>query len=261
MMITDADMVWRRVNRALCRLLDRPRSELEGATFLDVTHPDDVGPGRAEFQKLRDGQIDHIRQEKRYLRRDGTSVWVLIHAMPIRVDGATPSGYYVIAHNIDPQRRAELELSRTVDYLEARLEDEASNTDKVRADLEATQRELASSRERLRAIAEAMPDMVVRVQRDGTILDIAGFLEIAPEAEPSEIIGRTVQTVLPTRYSLQAMDMIAQVLNSGEPGRLGFEMAIGDEAHTFEARFVRCADDEVLAVIRPISEMMSIVDW
>jgi diguanylate cyclase (GGDEF)-like protein/PAS domain S-box-containing protein len=63
-----------RVNDALCELLGRDRDELQGLSWIDVTHPDDAASTQAQFEALADGRRRHLDLEKRYVRPDGSPV-------------------------------------------------------------------------------------------------------------------------------------------------------------------------------------------
>ena len=49
--------------------------ELEGLTFRDITHPEDLPRDIEQIAKLTRGEIPHYATEKRYLRKDGTVMW------------------------------------------------------------------------------------------------------------------------------------------------------------------------------------------
>jgi PAS domain S-box-containing protein len=76
---------WLRVNRALARLLGYTVSELVGGmTFQDVTHPDDLAKDEDLFDKLRRGAIPWYHLPKRYVRRDGSVIHILLTASVVR---------------------------------------------------------------------------------------------------------------------------------------------------------------------------------
>ncbi len=106
------------VNAALCRLLDRRADELLGRSSAWLTHPDDAdGHGRAGA--LIDGAAHGVaRVEKRYVRRDGSTVWALLTMS--HVPG--PEGQrWTLAHYLDvtERRRVASELEASRDELEA----------------------------------------------------------------------------------------------------------------------------------------------
>jgi PAS domain S-box-containing protein len=76
MAITSSEGVFKRVNRALGDLLGYQRSELEGRHFLAITHVDDGGVSSEALRALAAGEVDDVRLEKRYLHREGHTVWV-----------------------------------------------------------------------------------------------------------------------------------------------------------------------------------------
>jgi PAS domain S-box-containing protein len=68
-----------RVNRLMCEMLGYTEAELlKGLTFLDITHPDDRERNRRLVAPLLRGDVDCFQIEKRYLRKDGSTVWVSV---------------------------------------------------------------------------------------------------------------------------------------------------------------------------------------
>ena len=65
-----------RVNRRLCEILGYPEAELLQLTGRQISHPDDLDIINEQRPRLYAGEIDSVRVEKRYLRKDGSVVWV-----------------------------------------------------------------------------------------------------------------------------------------------------------------------------------------
>jgi PAS domain S-box-containing protein len=63
------------VNPALCLVLCRDAQALIAATWMEVTHPDDVSVGEGLLHDLVVGTISSFRVWKRYLRPDGSVLW------------------------------------------------------------------------------------------------------------------------------------------------------------------------------------------
>jgi len=53
-------------------------------TFHDITHPDDVGEDVAQGERVKAGELDTYLMEKRYVRKDGTIVWVHLTVSAVR---------------------------------------------------------------------------------------------------------------------------------------------------------------------------------
>lgn len=78
------------VNQAVCDLLGRSDAELVGRHFAEVTHHEDVGQSVSAFAPLAAGEVSNGHLEKRYLRADGTPVWVDMTATVVRGRDGTP---------------------------------------------------------------------------------------------------------------------------------------------------------------------------
>src|SRR5436190_2582222 len=63
------------VNPAFCSMLGFSEEELCTKHCVQFSPPEDADKDWALFQQLRAGLIDHYQLEKRYFRRDGSTVW------------------------------------------------------------------------------------------------------------------------------------------------------------------------------------------
>ena len=103
---------WLRVNTVLCRLVGYEREELLRLTFRDVTHPDDLRTDLAQIDELLAGRRAWYELDKRYLRRDGTEVWVHLTVALARDDARRPLFLITQVQDITERRRNEAELVR-----------------------------------------------------------------------------------------------------------------------------------------------------
>lgn len=67
-----------RVNPAFCRIVDRSMQEVLAMTADQLTHPDDRAQDEQLLGALVTGQQLVYQRDKRYLRGDGTAVWVSV---------------------------------------------------------------------------------------------------------------------------------------------------------------------------------------
>ncbi len=72
------------VNDHLCRMLGYTRDELLGLSALGLTHPDDLELTKSLLRPLVAGELDVIKYEKRYVHKNGTSVWVSVSTTAVR---------------------------------------------------------------------------------------------------------------------------------------------------------------------------------
>jgi diguanylate cyclase (GGDEF)-like protein/PAS domain S-box-containing protein len=84
-----------RVNRRLCEMLGYSEDQLLQLTGRQISHPDDLDVINAQRPSLYAGEIDAVRVEKRYLRKDGSVIWVAFTMVVER--GAAGEPQYEIA--------------------------------------------------------------------------------------------------------------------------------------------------------------------
>ncbi|HVY65503.1 MAG TPA: EAL domain-containing protein [Gammaproteobacteria bacterium] len=95
------------VNPQLCEMLGYSEAELLGLTVAQITHPDDAGKTDDLRDQLRSGAIKSFKVEKRYLRKDGTPLWVGLTIAVKRDRRGRPAYDVSIVEDISDRKRAE----------------------------------------------------------------------------------------------------------------------------------------------------------
>ena len=75
---------WLRVNRRLGEIVGYEPEELLQTTFQEITHPDDLEGNLAQLRRLLADELRTYTMEKRYLKRDGSIVWVNLTVSLVR---------------------------------------------------------------------------------------------------------------------------------------------------------------------------------
>jgi len=73
-------------NKAFCLMLGYSEKELELRTWQEVTHPDDVAGNLAAGRQVLDGARSYYTMDKRYVRKDGATVWASLFGNFVRND-------------------------------------------------------------------------------------------------------------------------------------------------------------------------------
>jgi diguanylate cyclase (GGDEF)-like protein/PAS domain S-box-containing protein len=118
MVIVSLDGRLVKANQALCRILGYEREELEALSFEDITPSDDLAEDFVMRRKLLEGTLPLWQAEKRYLRRDGSLVWVQLTATVLRDTHGSAQCFDVQVEDIT-ERRAHQEQIRQLAYFDA----------------------------------------------------------------------------------------------------------------------------------------------
>ncbi len=107
----------------------------------------------------------------------------------------------------------------------------------------------------LQAVFQALPDLYFRLSADGTFLDVqAGSLsDLYLPIE--ELLGKRIQDTS-RRLAQQFQQAIDQTLRTRSLVMIEYAFTIGGEKRLFEARFLPLLEDQVVVVVRNITERM-----
>jgi diguanylate cyclase (GGDEF)-like protein/PAS domain S-box-containing protein len=108
--IADLNGVPMRVNSAMCALLGRPEELLVGRLWTEYTHPDDVPLRQAVLMRVTSGHDTYV-DERRYVRPDGTVVWVSSHVRLVRDEWGEPQYFLAQLGDITERKSMEQELA------------------------------------------------------------------------------------------------------------------------------------------------------
>ena len=112
MALVGTDGRWLRVNRSLCGTVGYSEGELLEKSFQDITHPEDLGKDLGQARRLLGGEIGSYQLEKRYIRKDGSVVWILLNGSLVRDEEGGPLYFIAQVQDISGRKRAEDQLQR-----------------------------------------------------------------------------------------------------------------------------------------------------
>jgi PAS domain S-box-containing protein len=118
------------VNEGFCRLVGYSAEELRAMTWQQITHPEDLELDLRTAGFLDERGHHHYTIEKRYVRKDGSTVWVSLHGNFVKDDQGRPLFGVACAVDISERRekQAALELAdRRKDEFLAMLAHELRN--------------------------------------------------------------------------------------------------------------------------------------
>ncbi|AFZ19649.1 GAF domain-containing protein [Allocoleopsis franciscana] len=113
---------------------------------------------------------------------------------------------------------------------------------------------LRQSEARNRALLHAIPDLIFRLSREGIYLDCHAENANDLVVPARELIGKKVEEVLPAPLAQEIRQLMAQALSCRTIQTLEYQLPIDGTLRYWEARIVVCGEDEVLVIVRDITE-------
>jgi PAS domain S-box-containing protein len=110
--LLDRDGRYLSVNPVRQEMLGYSEEELRGRHYLDVTHPDDIELDVQVNAEARVLRKDQYQFEKRFVRRDGQTVWSRMTIAVVRNDAGEHEYSVSVAEDITEQKRVEAERAR-----------------------------------------------------------------------------------------------------------------------------------------------------
>lgn len=106
-----------RVNRKFCDIVRYPPELLLNMRYQDITLPEDLPHEELLVRSLISGEAKIVTEDKRYLRADGSTIWVRVTASLAREGRGKPDYFIGIVDDITSQREAEERLKRSEQQL------------------------------------------------------------------------------------------------------------------------------------------------
>ncbi len=200
--ITSTEKGWIEVNDALCATLGYSRDELTRMTWTDLTYPEDLAPGIAQFSRLVSGEISSYTLDNRFIHKDGHLVYTRLAVSCVR----KPDG--------------------SVDYVVAMVDD-ISERKHAQMASEALQRQL-------QATLDALPDLLFEVDAEGRIASYHSHRSDLLAAQPEMFMGKRMADFLPPDAAGACQRAIDESVQNGFSTGVTYQLALPDGEHWFE---------------------------
>lgn len=185
-------------------------------------HPDDKAQCYADLQKYLRNETPVFQNEHRMRCKDGRYKWILDCG---KVVEWTPEGQplrMIGSHtDISERKRVEEELRQAV----------ATN----------------------QALLSAIPDLILRISRDGIYRDGIPTKEVPLLTTADQLIGKSLWEMLPADLAQQRLDAIERAFQTELTQIHEYPVSINGEWRYEEARCVVCGEDEAMVLVRDIT--------
>ena len=102
-----------RVNQKFCEITGYGPDELLGLTPLELTHPNDREEDGKNLSRMLRGEVPVYSNDKRYVRKDGSAVWVNVTATLVRDGEGRPVRTIGVVQDLSARRAAEEALRQS----------------------------------------------------------------------------------------------------------------------------------------------------
>ncbi|MGA7444153.1 MAG: PAS domain S-box protein [Candidatus Sulfotelmatobacter sp.] len=168
---------WLQVNDKLCEIVGYSREELLQTRFQDITYPDDLGADLAQMEKMTGGLADTYASEKRYIRKDGSIVWISLRVSTVRGPDRRVKRFIVVIQDISERREAE------------------------------------QAKYRLAAIVESSDDAIVSKNLNGIIASWNAGAQSIFEFTPEEAVGQPITIIIPPELYDEEKQILRRLRN------------------------------------------------
>lgn len=224
-----------------------------------------VHPADREFVERNITQTIHqngsLNHEFRIIHPDGSIHWVLERGQVFCDEAGRPTRLLGITMNITDRKEFEAFLQQTNAELGIQVAERTTELKEAIAQLhteiiqrQKTQEELRRTLVTNQALLSAIPDLILRVKRDGTYLDCIPTKEVRTVSPPEDQIGKNLQDILPLELAQQRLAHIEQAFQTGMTQIYEYQFLIDGTVRDEEARIVVSGDDEVVVLIRDITD-------
>lgn len=158
----------------------------------------------------------------------------------VRIASLNEQEVLVMVRDITDRKQIEQQLQKLNQELEARVEERTTALQEREA--------------RYRALVDVLPDLLIRMNREGVYLDIVTDESIQVFNPTQFRVGASIYDVLPPKRAQERMFAVQQALETQKIQTEIYELVLDGQTQFEEARVIAINKDEVLVIVRDISD-------
>jgi PAS domain S-box-containing protein len=153
---------------------------------------------------------------------NGSMSWFETYLNPIKLESGEIEEISCVSHEVTEKKLAQLELRR--------------------------------SEERNKAMINALPDLIFRMNNEGTVLDVVYKSEYQLVEASENLVGKRIQERYPDEIGHSFIKNVRAAIDDNNVMQLEYELGLNGSKGAYEARFARINEEEALVIIRDITE-------
>ncbi|MCK5355092.1 MAG: PAS domain-containing protein, partial [Methyloprofundus sp.] len=220
----DTDQQVRYTNKMAARMSELTPEQAIGKNVIDL-FPEEFAK---DYQRDNEAVLLSGEAKHRFLQtildpESGKDICIQTEKIPVLSENGEAEGLLVFSIDITEQKQAEVALRK--------------------------------SEAELQALFDGMTDLVFLFNKEGRYLKIAAVTEDLLYEPASELLGKTIEEVLPNKQAEYFIDNINLSIDKQQAVSLVYSFKIGTKEVWFDARISPLPDKRVIFVARDITEM------
>ncbi len=138
----------------------------------------------------------------------------------------------------------------TREYTQSKLAEHEQTEQKLQRANQALCRSFATNR----ALLNAIPDLILRLNQDGKLVNYKMAKDCEMPFHPCQFLGKSLYDMFPWEVAKPAMACVKEALNTGKTQTFEYQLSWNDQCCFYEARFAVSDIDEVIVIVRDITE-------
>jgi len=197
-----------------------PEDFVIGKSVLDFVYPEDRSLVCEQIKRRYEGAAKNLSYEVRLMHKNGHMLNIHVYSSMCMIEGKL------------------LVIGTLIDITQQKVWEEA----------------ICESEKKNKAIIKAIPDALIRIDGSGIILEIIRTNESSLLINAATCIGRHLSLVWPAEIAARISQGLERCVATGELQLCEYDRAEGDKVVSKELRMVCYDENEVLLVIRDITE-------
>ena len=182
-------------NPKLTQILGMTEAQLDSISWQSYTHPDDLQRDVADFERFLSGEMDQYDNIKRYLREDGSPIWIHL--------------YVAILHRTPDPRQSEYVCI---------IQDISNDVEREQCLMESERKQWEAS-QFLKTLLDAIPDHIFYKSKQGIYLGCNKAFEQASGISKEDLVGKNDYELYDKETAETFLSVDRKVLNSCEQAR------------------------------------------
>jgi PAS domain S-box-containing protein len=235
------DYRYLRVNDEFCRITGYSPEELTSMTIMDITQPEDLNETEKQARALTSGEIDQYQIDKRYIRKDGSVVWVRLWASLLRDRNGKPMYYLPLFRDITQEKQAQQELEAYREHLERLVRERTAQLVEANAQLrlevfehERADEQLRQANNELTGILSSISDGFFALNTDMVVTYFNKAAEQLLNVKAENIVGRNLLDYFPEARGTIFEENYARAIREKAP--IAFEAYLEPHKNWYDVR-------------------------